>query len=190
MSILTTAPRPPRTARRVRRRRTTVVVAILAVALTAGAGRAVADLLAGADHGHGGGVGHDPAPAVSPTALDAELQRRVEQAVQAAAADGITLRVTSGWRSAAEQQQVVQDTITRYGSEQEAHRWVLPPEHSAHVQGLAVDVGPTEGAYWLDEHGAQFGLCRTYDNEVWHFEPVIDPGGTCPERHPDSAWGW
>ncbi|WP_448631731.1 M15 family metallopeptidase [Cellulomonas soli] len=100
------------------------------------------------------------------------------------------LRVTSGWRSADEQRQVVRDTITRYGSEQEAHRWVLPPEHSAHVQGLAVDVGPTEGAYWLDEHGAQFGLCRTYDNEVWHFEPVIDPGGTCPARHPDSTWGW
>jgi LAS superfamily LD-carboxypeptidase LdcB len=67
---------------------------------------------------------------------------------------------------------------------------VLPPETSAHVQGLAIDVGATQGAYWLAEHGLEFGLCQTYANEVWHFEKLPDGADTCPEQHPDSSWGW
>ena len=124
------------------------------------------------------------------TALDPELARRVEAAAADAAAAGVSLTITSGWRSASDQQALVEQMVVRYGSEQEAHRWVLPPATSAHVQGLAVDVGGTEGALWLSEHGAAYGLCRTYENEVWHFEPVIAPGGTCPPMHPDSSWGW
>ena len=124
------------------------------------------------------------------TALDPELARRVEAAAADAAAAGVSLTITSGWRSASDQQALVEQMVARYGSEQEAHRWVLPPATSAHVQGLAVDVGGTEGALWLSEHGAAYGLCRTYENEVWHFEPVIAPGGTCPPMHPDSSWGW
>lgn len=164
-----------------------MVAAGVAVAL--GPGQAVADRLSPAAAASDGPVTTAPGQAPA-TGLDPELERRLAQAQEAAAADGVTLELRSGWRSVQEQEQVVRDTITRYGSEQEAHRWVLPPESSAHVQGLAVDVGPTEGAYWLEEHGATFGLCRTYDNEVWHFEPVIAPGGTCPPRHPDSSWGW
>ena len=124
------------------------------------------------------------------TALDPELARRVVAAAADAAAAGVSLTITSGWRSASDQQALVEQMVVRYGSEQEAHRWVLPPATSAHVQGLAVDVGGTEGALWLSEHGAAYGLCRTYENEVWHFEPVIAPGGTCPPMHPDSSWGW
>ena len=124
------------------------------------------------------------------TALDPELARRVEAAAADAAAAGVSLTITSGWRSASDQQALVEQMVVRYGSEQEAHRWVLPPATSAHVQGLAVDVGGTEGALWFSEHGAAYGLCRTYENEVWHFEPVIAPGGDCPPMHADSSWGW
>ena len=124
------------------------------------------------------------------TGVDPELVRRFDAAAADAAAAGVSLTITSGWRSAADQQALVEQMVVRYGSEQEAHRWVLPPETSAHVQGLAVDVGGTEGALWLSEHGAAYGLCRTYENEVWHFEPVIAPGGDCPPMHADSSWGW
>lgn len=130
------------------------------------------------------------APAPSPTALSDELQRRFDEAASAAAADGVELRITSGWRTADEQERLVAEAVATYGSEAEAHRWVLPPARSAHVQGQAIDVGPVAGAAWLGEHGAQFGLCRTYANESWHFEPVIDPGGTCPQMYPDSSVGW
>lgn len=122
--------------------------------------------------------------------LDPELLRRFEEARAAAAAEGVELRVTSGWRSAAEQQELVERALERYGSVEEAHRWVLPPESSEHVAGAAIDVGPTEGAYWLQQHGARFGLCQTYANEVWHYEAATEPGGTCPPQHADASHGW
>lgn len=123
------------------------------------------------------------------TGLDPELERRFAAARAAAAADGVDLTLTSGWRTVEEQQRLVDQAVERYGTP-EAYRWVLPPEHSAHVQGLAVDVGPTDGALWLGEHGLEHGLCRTYLNEVWHFEMLPDGATSCPEPHADSSWGW
>ena len=67
---------------------------------------------------------------------------------------------------------------------------MLPPESSEHVAGLAIDVGPTDGALWLEQHGAEFGLCRTYANELWHFEAATEPGGACPPMHDDASHGW
>jgi len=134
-----------------------------------------------------GAASADPGPA---TGLDPELERRFEEARAAAAEDGVELWITSGWRSAAEQQELVDQAVERYGSVEEARRWVLPPQTSEHVAGAAVDVGPTEGAYWLQQHGPRFGLCQTYANEVWHYEAATDPGGTCPAPHADASHGW
>lgn len=130
-----------------------------------------------------------PTPTPTPTALDPVLADRFAAAQAAAGAAGVPLTLTSGWRSAAEQEALVDEALATYGSAQEAHRWVLPPEKSAHVAGLAVDVGPMEGALWLGERAEDFGLCRTYDNEWWHFEPMPADGG-CPAPLPDSSWGW
>ena len=116
--------------------------------------------------------------------LRPEVLRAVEAAVAAAAADGVDLRVTSGWRSAQDQRELFEEATRTYGSEREARRWVLPPEESEHVRGGAVDVGPQEGARWLDQHGARFGLCRRYDNEPWHFELLAAGGSACPAREP------
>ncbi|QJW36238.1 M15 family metallopeptidase [Cellulosimicrobium protaetiae] len=133
----------------------------------------------------------DPHPTLRPaTGLDPELERRFDAARAAADADGVELTLTSGWRTAAEQQELVDAALERYGSAEEAHRWVLPPETSEHVAGLAIDVGPTDGALWLEQHGAAFGLCRTYANELWHFEAAVEPGGTCPPMHEDASHGW
>lgn len=142
-----------------------------------------------------GGAGSTAAsaPGAAPTAVatdvDPELQRRFDEARAAAAAEGVKLVVTSGWRSATDQQELVDSALARYGSAEEAHRWVLPPEQSSHVQGRALDVGYTDGALWLGERGRDFGLCQTYANEMWHFE-MADADGVCPEPHPDSSWGW
>lgn len=131
-----------------------------------------------------------PEGAPSTSGLDPELQRRFDAAAAAAADEGVALAITSGWRSAEDQQLLVDAAMERYGSAEEARRWALPPESSAHVAGLAIDVGGTEGAYWLTEHGWEYGLCRVYENEIWHFEPTVDPGGTCPPMQPDSSGGW
>jgi hypothetical protein len=173
------------------------------LALTLGAVLAVAATLAlGAEGAQPPGPGGVPAivaaaPATADgpeqpaaTGLDPDLAARLAAAQRAAADDGVTLTLTSGWRTPEEQQRLVDDALDRYGDPAEAHRWVLPPETSAHVQGLAVDVGPTEGAYWLQEHGLEHGLCPTYANEVWHFEMLPAGAHECPEPHRDSSWGW
>jgi D-alanyl-D-alanine dipeptidase len=132
-----------------------------------------------------------PATDASPaTGLHPDLADRFNAAQAAAAADGVDLRLVSGWRSAQEQQRLVDEALARHGDPAEAHRWVLPPEHSAHVQGLAVDVGAADGIAWLQEHGLEHGLCRTYANEAWHFEMLPDGAATCPVPLADASWAW
>lgn len=135
------------------------------------------------------GGGGRRAGAAAATGLDPQLQHRFDEAAQSARAQGIHLTITSGWRSAADQQTVLDQAVARYGAT-EARRWALPPDRSAHVRGEAIDVGDTAGARWLTAHGATFGLCRVYANEVWHFEPTVGPGGTCPALRPDSSGDW
>ena len=102
--------------------------------------------------------------------------------------DGVELRVNSGWRSRAYQEQLLRDAVSEYGSEEEAARWVSPPERSAHVSGDAVDIGGSGSAKWLSRHGTAYGLCQIYDNEPWHFElrlDAVDHG--CPDRYADPT---
>ena len=87
--------------------------------------------------------------------LDPQLQRALDDATAAAARDGITIKVTSGVRTRAYQQQLLDEAIETYGSEAVARQYVATPERSAHVRGEAVDVGPTDAAYWMAQHGAR-----------------------------------
>lgn len=129
---------------------------------------------------------HSDEPAV--TRLRPELLEALRRAARSARQDDdIELRVNSGWRSEAYQQRLLDDAVDKYGSREEALRWVALPETSAHVTGDAVDILPTDAAYWLSQHGAEFGLCQTYANEIWHYELLIDPGGTCPTPRADGA---
>lgn len=100
---------------------------------------------------------------------------------------GVPLWITSGYRTWAEQQLLWESAIVQYGGPAEAERWVLPPERSTHVAGTAIDVGPYEGAAWLEANGSGWGLCRTYANEWWHFERVTTPGGICPPMIEDAG---
>lgn len=128
----------------------------------------------------------DDTPAV--TGLDPALREALQRAHAAAEEDGIDLRVGSGWRSKAYQAWLLRDAVRTYGSAAEAARWVGTPDTSLHVKGQAVDVSPYAAADWLHRHGAQFGLCRTYDNEAWHFElspSAVDAG--CPTMFRDPT---
>jgi D-alanyl-D-alanine carboxypeptidase len=102
--------------------------------------------------------------------LDPGLLAALRAAAADAAGDGIEVLVNSGWRSPAYQEQLLDEAVAEYGSEAEAARWVATAETSAHVAGTAVDVGSYDAIDWLQEHGARYGLCPTYDNEPWHFE--------------------
>ncbi len=120
--------------------------------------------------------------------LDADLLGAVRQAATDAADDGVEFYVDSGWRSPEYQEQLRHEAVSKYGSEEEAARWVASPTTSAHVSGDAVDVGPSDATAWLSEHGAAYGLCRIYGNEPWHYElrPDARDHG-CPPIYADPT---
>jgi D-alanyl-D-alanine carboxypeptidase len=119
--------------------------------------------------------------------LSKTLKTRLKKAMVAAEADGVTISITSGRRSVAKQQKLLDEAIEKYGSYQAATRWVLPPEYSAHVKGKAVDIGPQLAMQWLNRNGYRYGICRRYDNEPWHFEALTTPGKKCPPREPHAV---
>lgn len=128
----------------------------------------------------------DEAPAVAK--LDPALLAALRRAATDAAHDGVVPYVDSGWRSPAYQQQLLRDAISKYGSEEEAARWVATPNTSAHVSGDAVDIGPSEALPWMSKRGAEYGLCQIYRNEPWHYElrPEASKRG-CPRMYADPT---
>jgi D-alanyl-D-alanine carboxypeptidase len=116
--------------------------------------------------------------------LDSGLLGALRQAATDAAYDGVEFIVDSGWRSPEYQEQLLREAVSKYGSEEEAARWVATPNTSAHVSGDAVDIGPFDATAWLSEHGAEYGLCQIYGNEPWHYE--LRPGG-CPPMYADPT---
>jgi hypothetical protein len=119
--------------------------------------------------------------------LDPQLLSAIQNAATAAAADGIKMTITSGWRSPGFQQRLLDNAVRTYGSLAVARQYVETPEGSKHVIGQAVDVGGVGADQWLIANGARFGLCRIYANELWHFELATDAQGNCPPLLPNAA---
>jgi len=119
--------------------------------------------------------------------LNPALLTAVQQAAGAAASDGVTMTITSGWRSPEFQQQLLDDAVATYGSLAAARQFVQTPQRSHHVLGQAVDIGGPSADQWLIANGARFGLCRIYANELWHFELATDAVGNCPPLLPTAA---
>lgn len=126
---------------------------------------------------------HDPAIA----GLDPVLRSAVQNATAAAATEGVTVTVTSGWRSPEFQQQLLDEAIGTYGTYEAARRYVQTPDQSRHVVGAAVDIGGPGADQWMIANGPRFGLCQIYANESWHFELSTDVFGGCPPLLPDAA---
>ena len=129
-----------------------------------------------------------------PKALVPKVKNRYEAAKAAAKKNGHTLAITSGFRSLERQEYLYKRAIKRHGSAKAASKWVLPPKVSNHPWGIAIDinygVGGTKGkkaAAWLEKNGYQYGLCRRYQNEWWHFEPLVAPGQKCPAMEPYAS---
>jgi hypothetical protein len=83
-----------------------------------------------------------------------------DQMSAAAAADGITLIVVSGFRSDAEQAELFA-----------AHpdpKWVAPPGTSLHRCATELDLGPESAYGWIDANGGRFGFVQRYSWEAWH----------------------
>ncbi|WP_020662133.1 M15 family metallopeptidase [Amycolatopsis benzoatilytica] len=120
--------------------------------------------------------------------LDPRFRVALQEAAKDAVADGVEFRVNSGWRSPAYQNHLRRKAIAKYGSEEEAARWVATADKSAHVRGQAIDLGPAAAQAWLSRHGARYGLCQIYRNEPWHYElrpEAIEHG--CPPMYADPS---
>jgi D-alanyl-D-alanine carboxypeptidase len=120
--------------------------------------------------------------------LDPALLGALRRAATDARGDGIEFYLHSGWRSPQYQEQLLDEAISKYGSDEEAARWVASPKTSAHVSGDAVDIEPSDATAWLSEHGAEYGLCQIYSNEPWHYElrpEAVDQG--CPPLYADPT---
>ncbi len=117
--------------------------------------------------------------------LDPDLLRALRRAATDAE---ITFYVNSGWRSPERQEQLLRDAVAKYGSEEEAARWVATAKRSRHVAGDAVDLGRSDALSWLSEHGAEHGLCQIYLNEPWHYELRADAADQgCPRMYADPT---
>lgn len=99
--------------------------------------------------------------------------RAFSRMAKAAARDGITLRINSGYRSDAEQRVLFNAALKKYGSYAEASKWVAPPGTSTHRSGRSLDIENLAfaGAYnWLVKNGRKFGFVQTMSWEPWHWE--------------------
>jgi D-alanyl-D-alanine carboxypeptidase/Transglycosylase SLT domain len=108
-----------------------------------------------------------------------------DQMAAAAAADGITLIVVSGFRSDAEQAELFA-----------AHpdpKWVAPPGTSLHRCATELDLGPEPAYGWLASNATRFGFVQRYSWEAWHFgfdqppAPCSDAGNAVSGSGRDAA---
>lgn len=101
----------------------------------------------------------------------------LQRMLGAAAADGVTLTVNSGYRSHAEQAALFDEIAATRGLRR-ASRSVARAGHSEHQLGTAVDLGG--GADWLRQNSWRFGFVLSYPGgrspnwtcyvaEPWHF---------------------
>lgn len=116
--------------------------------------------------------------------LDPDLRAALLKAQNAMRTGGIQLWITSGWRTSAYQQRLYDDAVAQHGVTY-AKTHVATPEKSDHLKGGAVDIAPTAADDWLIRNGAQYGLCQTYANEIWHFE-LTAHNGQCPAQKEDA----
>jgi len=119
--------------------------------------------------------------------LEPPVLAAIQNAANAAAAEGVDVQLTSGWRSKGFQKRLFDQAVATYGNADLAAQFVASPEKSMHVFGKAVDVGPVAADQWMIANGSRFGLCQIYANEIWHFELAVDAAGNCPPLRPNAA---
>ena len=89
-------------------------------------------------------------------------------AAAARAEAGLTLLVTSGYRSDAEQ--------ARLFAAHPDPQWVAPPGQSLHRYGTELDLGPPAAYGWLAANAGRFSFVKRYAWEPWHFGYTLNPG--------------
>ena len=92
--------------------------------------------------------------------------RAWKQMKAAAAADGVSLTLNSGFRTMGEQQSLYRAYQNGTGN------LAAYPGHSNHQNGVALDIDVVSSAAykWMHANGGRFGFKRTVPSEPWHWE--------------------
>src|SRR5204863_6720055 len=105
-----------------------------------------------------------------------DAARAFDRMERAARADGVTLLITSAYRSDAEQA-----VLWRRNPDP---RWVARPGESLHRYGTELDLGPAAAYGWLESNAGRFHFIKRYAWEPWHFGYGLNPAS-----RPSSADG-
>jgi hypothetical protein len=97
-----------------------------------------------------------------------DVARAFDRMAAAAAADGVGLIVSSGFRTYAEQ--------ARLFAARPDPRWVAPPGKSLHRLGTELDVGPPAAYGWLARNAGRFHFVQRYSWEPWHYGFTLNAG--------------
>jgi len=101
--------------------------------------------------------------------VEIETARAFRRMQEAAAREGVRIRVISGFRTMAEQQYLY-DCNVRCSCNN--CNLAARPGHSNHQSGHALDLNtrdPAVGA-WMKAHGGEYGFVNTVPGEPWHWE--------------------
>ncbi len=143
------------------RRRSAAVVAVAEAQLSAGATTTFAS---------GAGEYQGPLAYRQGKPMRPDVALAFDRLAAAAARDGVSLLVVSGFRSNAEQ--------ARLFAAHPDPRWVAPPGRSLHRLGTELDLGPASAYGWLAAHAPSFHFVQRYSWEPWHYGFTLNAGST------------
>jgi Transglycosylase SLT domain/D-alanyl-D-alanine carboxypeptidase len=98
-----------------------------------------------------------------------------------ASSAGLTLLVSSGFRSDAEQ-------AALFAANPDP-RWVAPPGQSLHRCATELDLGPESAYGWLAANAARFGFLQRYSWEAWHYGFTAGPAPCSPAGNAVAGTG-
>jgi hypothetical protein len=117
------------------------------------------------------GVPRSPTPTYQRTPYSSAVGLMLDAAPPEIAKD---ISITSGLRTPERQAQLYDAAVKKYGSEEEARKWVAPPGSSQHEKGNAADLqfGSDAARQWAHDNAEKYGLTFPLANEPWHIETV------------------
>ncbi len=107
-----------------------------------------------------------------PKSLDPDAEAAFDSMKEAAATEGLTLKIISGYRPYSQQYRTYHNYAKRDGYDL-ADRYSARAGHSEHQSGFAMDInslnqsfGNTKEGLWLAEHCAEYGFILRYGKEM------------------------
>lgn len=143
---------------------------------------AEAELGAAAQLGFASGGGYDgPLAYRQGKPMRPDVAQAFDRMERAAKQDGVTLTITSGYRSDAEQAVLF--------ARNPDPKMVARPGTSLHRNGTELDLGPPAAYAWLDANGGRFHFVQRYAWEDWHWGFVLNASSSSTGGDGTAALG-